>query len=746
MRKLMWFTIGFTVAVAVGSYVLAMQWYLLAAGACAAAMGICLVLLLRFRKVRIAAMALGGAIAGFCFFAIYDAAYLSVARAVDEVQLEMTLTAADHSYETDYGCAVMGKVTVNGRRFSVLTYLPEDTKLLPGDTVTGSFLLRSTLPGSSRESSYYCGDGVFLKAYPKGDLLTGSPETMPLSARPAYIRSYISTMIDALFPPDTAAFAKALLLGITDDLSYETDTALKISGIRHVVAVSGLHVSILFSMVSSLVGRKKWLSALLGMPVLFLFAAVAGFSPSINRACIMHGLMLLSLLVGKEYDPPTALSCAVLVMLIVNPWSLTNVGFQLSAASVAGILVLSKPISGWLLDKKRLGRFRGRWIGWLSSGISVSISASVFTVPLCANYFGLVSILAVVTNLLTLWIVSFIFCGIMLCCGAAMIHAPLGAAIAWGISWPIRYVLTAAKWIAKLPIAAVYTVSAYAVVWLVLCYVLLAVYLLMRNKRPMILGCCAALSLCVALLASWTEPLVDECRVTVLDVGQGQCILLQSEGKNFLVDCGGSDEKTAADRAAALLLSQGVTKLDGLILTHYDADHAAGAQYLLTRLDADCLYLPNCVDADGTGESLYRYTGGTLLTVQENVVITFGAAKITLVPSKNNLSSNESGLCVLFQTENCDILITGDRSANGERELMQQIELPELEVLVVGHHGSKYSTCRELLLTTKPQYAFISVGAENTYGHPAQEVLERLQAFGCTVYRTDQNQTIVFRR
>ena len=704
--------------------------------------------MLRLPKMRIAAMVCFGCILGFGFQAGFDWLYVSTARAADKQTLAVSIYATDYSYETEYGCAVEGRVELNGKSYKVRAYLPERTVLAPGDWVNGDFLFKSTLPGCSKDLSYYRGDGIFLLAYPGEDVSVLQPEKMPLSGYPAYIRQYISGMIGHIFPADTAGFARALLLGDTEGIDYETDTNLKISGIRHVIAVSGLHVTILFSLVYALTGRKKWLTAIVGLPVLFFFAAVAGFSPSITRACIMHALTVIALLFDREYDPPTALSFAVLVMLLCNPWTLTNVGFQLSVGCMAGIFLFSEPMKNWLMDRARLGRFKG-WIkkllGPAASGVAITISAGIITTPLSACYFGVVSMVSMLTNLLTLWVISFIFYGIMLACAVALLHVKVAGAIAWAISWPIRYVLKMAQWMADLPLSAVYTQSQYILMWLVLCYVLLAVYLLMKKKQPMILGCCAAFTLCVALFASWMEPLSDECRVTVLDVGQGQCILLQSQGRNFLVDCGGSDDETAADEAASLLLSQGIAKLDGLIITHYDRDHAAGAAYLLTRVDADCLYLPNCVDDDGTAATLYSYAEGDIYLVETDVTITFGGTKITLVPSQSNLNNNESGLCVLYQTENCDILITGDRSSQGERELLEHMKLPELEVLIVGHHGSKYSTCRELLIKTAPQYAIISVGAENNYGHPTDEVLQRLEDFGCIVYRTDQNGTIIYR-
>lgn len=748
MRKLVWFTIGFALAVGLGAYLLSADMYFYVSGGCALILAILLVCMLRFPKVRVAAMVAFGLVAGLVWQSIYDANHLTIARGYDGMTLKLTLVATDCSELTNFGAATECRVELGGKSYSIVAYHEADTLLLPGDTLTGELLLRCTLPGCDSDSDYSRARGVFLTAKPKGELLSEAVDMPPWYVYPARWRISITDRIENIFPRDTAGFAKALLLGDTSGIDYSTDTDFKLSGIRHVIAVSGLHVSILFSLVYAFCGRRKWLTAVFGLVALLLFAAIAGFSPSITRACIMHGLMLLALLFDREYDPPTALAFAVLVMLLANPWTVTNVGFQLSVGCLIGIFLFAEPIKLWLLDRKRLGRFRG-WQGrmgkWFAVSVSVSLSANVFTTALSAVYFGMASIVSVLTNLLTLWMISYIFYGILLTLLASMISCPIAAGIAWVISWGIRYVLWMAKMLATFPLAAVYTASIYIVFWLIFCYLLLAVFLLSQRKRPAVLGCCAAVGLCVALMASWLEPLSDDYRMTVLDVGQGQCILLQSEGKNYLVDCGGDRDADAADKAAAMLLSQGIRQLDGLILTHYDADHAGGALFLLQRIDAKVLFLPNSEDVQGTALALYDLAGDDLVYIDRQVTIDFGEAKITLHPSQNAETDNESGLCVLFQRENCDILITGDRSARGERELIEQISLPQLDVLIVGHHGSKYSTCRELLIKTQPQIAIISVGADNFYGHPTQEVLERLWQHGCTVLRTDLHGNIIYR-
>ena len=485
--------------------------------------------------------------------------------------------------------------------------------------------------------------------------------------------------------------------------------------------------------------------------MLILFAAVAGFSPSITRACIMQCLMLLATVLNREYDPPTALGAAALAMVVANPMVVTSISFQLSIGCMIGIFLFSHRIRGWLLDEKRLGSAKGKSIvarlkRWFAGSTSITMAASVITTPLVALYFGTVSLVSLLTNLLIVWLVSYIFYGIIFCVLLSLVFMPLAGIAATIVTYPICFVLGTAKLISQLPFAAVYTQSQYIVIWLIFTYLMLAVFLCIKKKPVLLMSCCAALTLCVSLMAAWIEPLMDECRVTVLDVGQGQCILLQSEGRSFLVDCGGYNASEAADMAAETLLSQGINRLDGIIVTHYDADHAGGITYLLTRIRTNDIFLPDIADEDGVGAKIESCSDTKPVYVNKDLIITFGETNITIFAPESRNMGNESSLCVLFQTENCDILITGDRGTLGETMLLHKTQLPKLEVLIAGHHGSAGSTGDKLLAQTMPEYVLISVGKNNRYGHPADSLLERIQKYGATIYRTDQNGTIIFRR
>jgi competence protein ComEC len=743
----MWFTIGFGASCALGAYFDRVPIGVIAV--VALIFGIFAFALKRkWKLMRIGAAILIGVAIGCAWFYGYNGLYLRRAVIMDGRTLNITAEINEYSYETKYGSAVKAQIIRGGKKYDVLLYLDDAKSLVPGDVISGSFRFRYT---SGEEPTYHRGNGVHLLAYQEGELTTQKTDEIPAKYYPAMLRRRIIKTLEQCFPKDTAFFAKALLLGDRTDVNYEVSTAFKVSGISHIIAVSGLHVSILFSLVMLICGKQRGLTVLIGIPILLLFAAMAGFSPSVTRACIMQILMLLALLFNREYDPPSALSFAALVMLAANPLVITSASFQLSVGCMAGIFLFSNRITDWINGfsfwKEWKGkRLRVRFRNWISGGVGVTLSAMFFTTPLVAYYFGAISLVGILTNILTLWAVSLVFYGIMAVCLLYAVWANAAIALAWCISWVIRYVLVVAKALSSFPLAAVYTQSVYVVLWLVLCYGLIAVFLFSRKRQPFVLICCGALGLCIALFCSWMEPLLDHTRMAVLDVGQGQCILLQSDGKTYLIDCGGDSDTNAADLAAETLLSQGISRLDGVIVTHYDGDHAGGVGYLLSRVPADAVFLPDSPDEDGVLETILPYCDGREIFVEEDLLLRWGDTNVSIFAPILSSSDNERGLCVLFRDENCDILITGDLSSLGEKLLLMEKDIPELTALVVGHHGSKSSTCDALLQVTSPEYAFISVGEDNYYGHPHADVMNRLEKCGCMIYRTDQHGTILFRR
>lgn len=749
MRLLMLFTIGICASMSFCAYLVwndPVLWLLLAA-ACFFLFLSCLCL--RKRAASVAAVILLGAAAGNLWYWGYDGLYLGSARTMDQTVDKTQIRVTDYSFSTDYGSAADGRLTIGGKSYRVRLYLNGTGDLEPGDLVEGTFRFRFTSGGAERGATFHRGEGVFLLAYAQG-----SPEITREGARslaylPAWLRNQSLSQIQKLFPENARAFASALLLGMDDELTYEQNTALNLSGIRHVVAVSGQHLVILMAAVLLLTGKNRRIACCLSIPVMLLFSAMAGFSPSILRSLIMQLVLLAAFLIREEYDGLTALAFSVLCMVLVNPLAVTSVSLQLSTASVAGLFLFSARIyqrirGWWLFSKIQPHSTAGRVLHWIVGTSSVTLASMITTLPLCAIHFGTVSLVGVVTNLATLWIISLIFYGIILAVLVGAVWLPAGAVLGKVLSWPIRYVLGISKALASLPVSCLYLCNLWIIAACLLAYGVLLLWIFSKRLRLWQGGLLICAILSSGLAISWTAPLGDSYRITMLDVGQGQCILLQSGQRTYMVDCGGDHPESVADLAAQTLLSMGIDRLDGLIITHFDEDHAGAAEYLLSRIETDQLILPQDPEHPDA-QQLPRLCSGENVVATRDLFAAWPGGSITVFAGNGGDYGNEMSLCVLFQSGNCDILITGDRPVDREIDLLRHTGLPELEYLVAGHHGAATSTGESLLRVTRPDTVLISVGKYNRYGHPSPSVLERLRKYGCAVRRTDLEGTILIR-
>jgi len=264
-----------------------------------------------------------------------------------------------------------------------------------------------------------------------------------------------------------------------------------------------------------------------------------------------------------------------------------------------------------------------------------------------------------------------------------------------------------------------------------------------RKVRPLIPLSAIALTLCAALVLH-LFPYRSSClTAAVLDVGQGASTLLYSHGHAVLVDCGGNGEN-AGDVAADYLQGLGTSTLDALVLTHFHSDHANGVPELLARLQVGRIFLPDVTPDEPLRQNILALAedyGCPVELLTDDARFSCGGTALSLFEPLGSGTANEEGLSVLCSAGNYDILITGDMDEVVEQRLIRYKPIPDIELLVVGHHGSKTSTSEELLLWARPETAVISCG-ENNYGHPTPEAMERLGAAGCALYRTDLMGTV----
>ena len=750
MRRLGWFSLGFGAAAALCAAILPGIWGFIAGAVCAAA---CVVLLLTLRRwSRAAILALGLAV-GFSWFSAYDLWVTAPVRAMDGQTIAAEATVRDNPQEARFGARVYVSAEAAGRRVRMLLYYSDPMELRPGDHL--SFTARLEVPEGEDYDLYYRSIGVGLIGYvSRGDLRV---EAVKPSLRdlPLRLRAGLTAQIDAVFPADSAAFIRALLTGDRSGLRYAQKNALSVSGIAHIVAISGMHVSILLGILMLLCGRRRRLCALIGVPTVILFALMTGAMPSVVRASVMQILWLLAPLLRRESDPATSLGAAMLCVLIPNPWAVANLSFQLSFGSMAGMLLLTGRIYHRIRDRLPIqNALRSRLlrgiVHYLIGAVSSTCGATLVTMPLIALRMGTVSLAALIANLLTLWAVSLLFeLSLALCVlgtfwlGAARFLSPAASVL-------VRYILAVAGFVTKLPGAALYTENVFIFPWLVFVYAAAGCCFLPEGRRAVLpAACLSVIGLCLCLWLGRLDGGIHSLRMRMLDVGQGQCLLFEDGGVTLMYDCGGDGNDTVGENAARLLLSQGTSRLDILVISHYDTDHCGGVCQLLERIPVSLLYLPDLpcdTPLRDDIEASARAHGTELRYVDEDEKLTFSESTACIFAPMMDSTDNEASLALLYSQGSYDILATGDMNDQAERLLLSRRKLPDLEVLVAGHHGSASSTCDTLLAQTTPETVLISVGANNLYGHPAEETLARIGTFGAQILRTDQCGTITIRR
>jgi competence protein ComEC len=286
---------------------------------------------------------------------------------------------------------------------------------------------------------------------------------------------------------------------------------------------------------------------------------------------------------------------------------------------------------------------------------------------------------------------------------------------------------------------------------MVLSYGLFLLFGFVRRGPRFRLGLPTLLSLAglaVLLFAVRLDYVSGPATIAALDVGQGQCLAVMSGESTLLIDCGGlGTVDDAGETAGRFLISRGRKRVDALLLTHWDSDHCNGLPMLLEMCPVRLLLVPAVTESDSALsapilESAARH-GTELVMLENNLLLELGEIRAQIY-APTEPGGNDACAAALVSVDGYDMLVTGDMSAKKERELLTEHPLEGIELYIVGHHGSKYASSAELLVSIGAETAIVSCGY-NTYGHPAQETLERLASCGYTVYRTDENGTIEIR-
>ncbi len=751
MRVLATFAFSFSAAIFSAVYFLPFSWtpylsvVLLFSGL--------LLLLTRQRWTRLFVLMLLGAAVGLGWFYIHDLQTIEKARLVagTERQVEARVLEYPKSYE-NY-CRLTVRIE-NGDlpRLNALVYdrSTSSSALEPGDRIVFSAKLSVADRRYNEEIGDYLARDIYLKlnavSTPKLIQAAGSYERLPVRIHHMLVRH-----IEEIFQPDSAAFMKSLLLGDKTDLYNREGDYLHLSraGNMHALAVSGLHISFLVGLIQLVFGKQRFASVLT-IVLVWCFVLITGASPSAVRAGVMQSLLLLAPILYRENDPPTTLAFALGLILLHNPRAAASVSLQLSFAAMAGILCFGSALYNSFVSFMPAGRMR-RLLNGVAAAAASSLAVLPFTVPLTAVHFGYVSLVSPVSGVLCFFAISLCFCLGYLACLFSLVFLPFGLLLARIAALLGQYILWVSGLLSSLSNAVVYLESAWFLFWLCGVYLLflLARFLPLRRLEKLLLP--GVLSILVMMLLSNVERLHYEQEdgfFSALDVGQGQCLCVFDEDLTVVIDCGNQMSlSNAGDLAGRFLISRGRRSVDTLILTHLDSDHVNGVTMLMEMIPVKRIVIPAGMD-DGSGCLQAIAAKAELLNTEfvrlsEDSELRLKNSSLRVFAPLSQEDMNDSGLFVDVSYDGYDILVSGDASQEMERAFLMHALPDPIELLVIGHHGSRFSSSEDLLRSTGADTAIISVGY-NTYGHPDEQTLERLASNHYNVYRTDLDGTITF--
>ncbi|MBE0415150.1 MAG: DNA internalization-related competence protein ComEC/Rec2 [Dehalococcoidia bacterium] len=626
--------------------------------------------------------------------------------------------------------------------------------------------------------AYLARQGIYtIMYYPdKVELVAAGQGPQPLQALYSFRHRMGESLGGSLSEPE-GSLAQGILLGLRHNIPSSLYEDFQHSGTAHILAISGLHMAIVAGILLSvsvwLFGRRRPTYFLVTLGTLWLYALLAGMAPSVMRAAIMVSLFLIAAYSGRQRSGITALAFAAAIMVAITPQILWQISFQLSFAAVLGLILLAPTFQQW-------GR-RTRAPNIVADGFSATLGAILATLPLVAYYFGYVSLVGLPATFLALLALPGIIVLSALVGFIGLFALPLAQVIGW-VDWLfLAYMVVVVKGFAALPYSSLEPVGIDAY-WVWLYYGIFGGALWLGTRRKRILpsikagfrGACSSLGslspriptkwiliplLIIAILvwvAAAVAPESGKLSVSILDVGQGDAILITTpSGQHILVDGGPSPEKVCLELGERLPFWE--RTIDLVVLTHAHDDHVTGLVEVLRRYEVKRVLYPEGIDYTSNAYSewlgVIEEKGIDYTRAQPGQVIDLGggATLEVLHPPVEFLEGTESdidnnGVVLRLKMGEVSFLLTADLYAEGELYLLDQGARLRSTVLKVGHHGSSTSTCPEFLAAVNPQVAVISVGADNPFGHPSDEVMARLaERLGeDRIYLTSERGTITF--
>ena len=632
-----------------------------------------------------------------------------------------------------YGVAVFLKSIddnpVEGRGYLIY----DGTELARGVTVS--------FEGKFEPAGRNSRDAFLVKPLSEIDIVSAPDNTQGLlnDLRASYVASLSG------LTPDAKTLVAGLAIGEISELSPELEEQMRIVSLTHLVAVSGSNCAIVVGMVYLIAVALRFGRAgrtVISLTALGLYVLLIGPDPSVLRAGVMAASVIVMIALGRRTWALNALAIAAIILLIADPWLAVEFGFGLSVLATAGILLLAPAMSEKLSSRMPVP---------LALGLSVTLAAQLFCLPLLMQLQPGLPTYSVIANLLAGPMVAPVTVLGMIALVLTPVAPPLVSIISWIASLGTWVIEVVAVFFSGLPIAYFPWATGWpATILSVLLIVAVAIWLRAGSVPMKQLGVGA---LVVVLVATISVPAASEIlpkswplrnwSLVACDVGQGDALVIQSEGRTAVIDVGSDDE--LINRCLAEL---GISRIDLLVLTHFDFDHVGGIKGAISSRSVSTAIVSGFADdRPATKEALDALSKrqASLITAEPRISGTLGEfAWRVIAPSREATEakdSNDASVVMIFSGPDYDLLLLGDLGEAGQKRISSSAtgilgNSTKPLILKVSHHGSndQSSALHENL---RPELAVISVGEANGYGHPGKELLDLLERSGSQVLRTD---------